>query len=244
MAGTTAPESTPATTEDSKHSRLSQTTLVLSAALVAALIVAALWIVVDGPGPTAPARIPGASAAGPSSAGPGDGCGPAAGSQVPPVTAPDNTWQLIGTMAAPVSTAAGPLTGLDAVPLCYSADPVGALFAAANFVAGMTSGRIREQVIEKLVANGPGRDVALAEVDSGAATAGVQIAGFAFLSYQPARSATVDLALTTKGALVHLPIETTWADGDWRIVLPVTGHPFDQVQALPNIAGYVIWQGA
>jgi len=247
MPDTKAPEVAQPSEESSRRSRHSQTALVLSAALVVVLAVLAVWLIVDDPDPVVSPPPNSPSAAGPASSGPATGCGPAAGDQTPPASPPSNGWHLVGTMAAPVSTSAGPLKDLDSAPRCYAPDPQGALFAAANFLAGFSSGEHRLQVVDQLAADGPGRDAALEQLqaDAGPDTRGVQIAGFSpFLAYQPGESATIDFALRTGADVVHLSVAVLWQNGDWHILLPVTGHPFDQVGPLPSMAGYIPWAGA
>lgn len=245
MRDTKAPGApTPSTAPEPGRSFWASPWTVLSLALVVALAVAAVWLVVDESEPPLASAGPQPTTRTPAAA--GDPCGPDGGSQTPPSSAPDTTWQLIGSMAAPTAPAVGPAEEVDGVPVCFSPDPAGALFTAATFAAATSDAQLRPAVLEHLAADGPGRDVALAEVirNPGTEGAGVQVAGFAFLAYTPAASATVDLALVSQGVLLHVPLELTWAGEDWRVVLPVTGRPFDSLQTVPTLAGYVPWQGA
>lgn len=252
MDDTRAVEAPEAPETDQQHSgrigRMfwSKTSAVLSAALVVVLVGCVIWLTTTRPGPAPATRAPAAHPAVEFA----HGCGPAADPHaLPPVTAPPTTWKLVGTMAAPYSPAAGPKADDEGIGLCYSPGPVGALFAAANFVAASSSPELRYRVLDKLAAVGPGRDLALAETRQrpGGVTTGVQIAGFTFLSYKTApggtAAATVDLALTSHGAFVHVPIALVW-DDDWRVQLPITGRLYDHLAVLPDLAGYVPWQGA
>lgn len=244
MADTKAPEATP-DIPAAERSLWSRTWFVLSLALVLGLVVAAVWIVVDdpdpvrpsGPHPTVTGAVPGTE----------DACGPDGGSQTPPAATPDNDWYLLGSMAAPRNRAVGPADSASGVPVCFSPDPLGALFAAATYVAAGTDPELRRPLLEVSTAESEGRYAALRELDASstsAVTPGVQIAGFDFLSYLPGRSAIIDLALSSRGALVHVPIKLIWAGRDWLVELPVTGRPVDQQQRLDNLAGYIAWQGA
>lgn len=217
---------------------------ILSVVLVGLIVVAAAWLILDDPDPAPP----GADVAQEQTPdGSGTGCGPDGGSQIPPAAAPETQWHLAGSMAAPFSPAAGPLRNDDGIGLCFSPDPIGALFAAATFIATNSDPDQRLPVLTTMVVRDAGYEAAKVDLltrGPGPVTHGVQIAGFAFQSYSKSRTAVVDLALLSEGVLVHVPIELAWTDGDWRIVLPVTGRPFDAMQSLPSLSGYVPWQGA
>jgi hypothetical protein len=249
MSETKAPQSTgtPDAPPTGGRSLWSRTSFVLSVALVLALVVAALWLVLDKPDRSGPA---GPHAAAPVPHQVADGCGPGGSSQTPPAVAPATSWQLVGSMAAPTSKAAGPVTLDQGIGLCYSADPVGALFAAANFTAAASSPDLRAPALEKLAAPGSGRDAALAATQGnpGPANVGIQVAGYQFTSYERFTTgqlvATVSLALSTQGRLLALPLQLVFTDGDWKVVIPVTGRPFDGMAVIPSLAGFVPWQGA
>lgn len=250
MADTKAPEGTPADTSPepaSGRSVWSRPGFVLSLALVAALVVGAVWLAVDDPDPAAPGAPHATSAV---VRGTEDACGPDSGRQVPPTSAPDTDWVLLGSMASPTSPSAGPADEADGVPVCFSPDPTGALFAAATYVAGFTDPDLRRPLLELSTAETPARHTALTYLDQEdeGPTSGVQIAGFTFQSYRPGEAATVDLALAYKGSFVHLPVQLLWAGRDWLVELPVTGRLADSIAALPDApglpAGYVPWQGA
>lgn len=221
---------------------------VAGAVLVALLIAAVVWLAMTGPGHT---DRPGAAPS-PGSAAPTVGrsaCGLPGGDQTPPAVAPDTHWVLVGTIAAPHDPAtAGPATSRNGVGVCYAPTPVGALYAAANFLAATSDPALRLPAAQTLTAQGPGRNEAIRLLQtsgSGDSGSGLQIAGFQFLGYTPRTSAVVDLALAYQGKDAHLPLQLRWENGDWKVVVPVTGRPFDGVQALPTgAAGYVHWQGA
>lgn len=107
---------------------------------------------------------------------------------------------------------------------------------------------LRLPAAQTLTAQGPGRNEAIRLLQtrgSGRSGSGLQIAGFQFLGYTPRSSAVVDLGLIYQGRDAHLALQLRWEDGDWKVVVPVTGRPFDGVQALPSgDGGYVHWQGA
>lgn len=250
MAHTRTPETTPTDpAPPSGGSPWANKWTVLSAVLVALLVLAAAWIAFTRPAaPSAPHAAPGHTV--PLPVGPAPGCGPRPGSQTPPSTAPATRWQLVGGMAAPTSPAVGPLTVDGGIGLCYSGDPLGALFAAANFTAAATSAQLRPAALDKLALPGPGRDAAIAatQQNPGTNNVGIQIAGFQFTSYERFTTgqlvATVSLALTSQGRLLALPLALKFDQGDWRVDIPVTGRPFDGMSVIPSLAGFVPWQGA
>jgi hypothetical protein len=161
----------------------------------------------------------------------------------------DVTWQLVGTVAVPASTSAGPgETGDDAaLRYCYSHTPEGAVLMAANTT---TWGQVDDgrAILEVSVAAGPGHEVALTEWGSGSSGSGDdaeyrgQIAGFDLAAYT-GEAAVVDLALELEsGQLVSAKIELAWEQNDWRLRLTPDGRAF-QTELLPNLSGYVPWRG-
>jgi len=160
-------------------------------------------------------------------------------------TAPDNDWELIGTMAAPVDERTGPgdvdVAGFRS---CFAHTAEGALFAAVNFVATGTDAAIGPRLIE-LVAPGPGRDVLEGQgSDGNTSNLRAQVAGYKVSAYS-ADAATVDLALNySSGQLVSLPFKLVWAEGDWKVEVTDAGEfPLAPAQ-LQNLGGYTPWSGA
>lgn len=163
-------------------------------------------------------------------------------------TAPNNQWELVGTMAAPIETeGAGPgVIEADGFRSCYSHTGEGSLFAAVNAVAIGTDGQLRPRMPE-LVAEGPGKQAledAINESVGGSDTSvRGQVAGFK-LSYST-EQATVDLAINLNdGRLVSLPLKMLWEDGDWKLALDAEGNLALGASALQSLGGYVPWAGA
>lgn len=189
-----------------------------------------------------------------------DGCQLPAGSQtVPTGSLSDTDWELVGRMAVPVAPEQyGPASREDGVASCYAQSPIGVLYAAANVIAAMTVPEKREAAADRLMARGPGRERLIAAIEAtnepGEAEGGLQIAGFAFESYDGS-SAVIDLALETTTAgvtnydqlrrtgLVHLPMVMR-REGDWKLSIPETGNPFGALERLPDLDGYTAWSGA
>ncbi|TFC01493.1 hypothetical protein E3O42_10285 [Cryobacterium adonitolivorans] len=162
--------------------------------------------------------------------------------------APDSTWALVGTVAAPTDPeGSGPgVTDSSGFRSCYAHTAEGALFAAANFVALGTDATMYDKM-SALVAPGPGRDAltSMAEgADSGASSYRAQIAGFAINAFDE-KAATVDLALNyNDGQMVSLPLKLVWSEGDWKIVVADDGSMPIAPAALEGLGGYTPWSGA
>lgn len=177
-------------------------------------------------------------------------CGLEPGDQTIPVIAPPDTdWELVGTVAAPTAPdTIGPGIVDDGLRSCFARSPLGALYAAVNFVATTSDPELRIRAVRELAASGDGQDRAIAAVESAerpsAPTSGAQVAGFSFLNYDDA-AAVVDLAIRVDtSGYVHLPLSLRWEGGDWKVVLPPTGEPYDAIQPLPDLTGYAPWSGA
>lgn len=229
----------------------------LIAAVVVALI-ALLGVALTVTGPAngnddpAPRAAPTPSSPAPSvQSGSGSGCKleqPA--DQTIPVTAPANTtWELVGGVAAPTAPeTVGPGQVDDGLRSCFARSPVGALYAAVNFVATTSRPDLRLRAVEELTASGEGRTRAIAaltaEGEQPASTPGAQIAGFAFRNYDE-QGAVVDLAVRAgTGGQASLGVSLRWEDGDWKVILPPSGEAYDGIQPIPDLTGYVPWSGA
>lgn len=177
------------------------------------------------------------------------GCDLEPGPQVTPNAPPVTEWELVGTVAAPVSERRGPtLVGEAGVRTCYSRDPLGALYAAAGFLAAATDPEQLEPAIATLAAPGPGRDVlvALARTDPTAITgtgARYQIAGFSFLAFT-GDEAEVAIVVTADGGYASVPLTLLWTGDDWKVDLPPSGDLTARAQPIPSLTGYVPWAGA
>lgn len=258
----TAPTDTghpPDAAADQARSPFTSVWWVLSAAAVGIIAGLLLWLLLlppEGGNRTLPRTLENTTELAQPDAGASE-CGLPDGDQIPPTVTPqDTTWQLVGTMAAPTAPdSVGPGDTVDGVPTCYAPTPLGALYAAANFLAATSTPATRLPAAERLAAPGPGRDAAIADLtcgdtdpDSlclGGNTSGTQLAGFLFVGYTPATSAAIDLAVATgSGGLAHFPLSLVWTEGDWLVQLPVTGSPYSAAQPLPNLAGYVPFRGA
>jgi hypothetical protein len=249
-----------ARTADEK-SPWTQPAFIASAAVVAIIVVLGLVLAITG-GSDSASPSDGAKAAPPPvspQAGDSDSvCGLRPGSQTIPTAAPKATWKLRGTVAVPSAPSTyGPGKAEDGVPSCFAHSPTGALFAMLNIQAAMgdfakQSGRYPIRKVLRMLAAGPGRDVlkdaaARAPVATkGNTTPGAQVAGFNVVRYEP-DTVVIDVAFAgtrpDASGYVHGQSTMRWERRDWKLVLTQSGAPFDAVQPIADLTGYVPWSG-
>lgn len=226
---------------------------ILSAALIVALIAAVLVIAFLPSGnkePDSTAPISTASTPTPAASGgeieksvcglPGDD-GSALGA------APESNWELTGPMAVPYDPEVyGPGGGDQPGPqVCFSHNPTGALYAAANIFASIVYGD-QLAVFKQQVAEGELRDEAISALENYEAsdTTGdpqFQIAGFQLERYTASR-ATVNLGFEVdNGSVGSITLPLVWQGGDWKLVLEQSGPP--EPQQLNDLAEFIPWSG-
>lgn len=245
---------------DQRTSPWTQRWFIASAVVVALLVVMAVVLILTRPSEQERAAPPPAAASTPSasttpSADPDtSACGLPAGEQTVPRSTPLGAeWELVGSIAAPTAPQAhGPGLVDDGLRTCFARSPLGALYAAVNFLATTSVPDRRESLIRELTATSDGREAALAALaaegeQSSGGDAGTQVVGFSFLNYDE-NSTTVDLALRGfssggSAGLAHLPLTLRWEGGDWKVVLPEDGDIGRALQGLPDLTGYVPWSG-
>lgn len=159
--------------------------------------------------------------------------------------APQATWTLVGTTAAPRNATAGPgRTDDQGYRSCYAHTVEGAVFAGANFLAMSSKPDLAKKVAEGSVVPGPGRDRALAAPTNSGGGTRIQTMGFRVLSYTGER-ASVDIAFrTSNGAYAGIVWELVWSEGDWKFRLTDSGELVSQPVQLRDLGGYVPWSGA
>lgn len=159
-------------------------------------------------------------------------------------------WELVGTIAAPSVEGHGPGTVEDdGYRSCFARTPLGAVLAAVNWTAMGSDPRLAEMVMERALAEGPGREAALA--DGGTSTAAseddgasIQVAAFRVVSYD-GEEASVQIAYTSSYGLdMVFPLDLRWEDGDWKNVLADDGEPATPPYPVETLSGFVRWQGA
>lgn len=177
-------------------------------------------------------------------------CGLPGGDQTIPRDAPpDTVWTYPGgsTIAAPTSPTLGPGRHANGLPYCYAHSPLGALYAATGYLAASGDPALRIPANRVLTSPGPGRDAlldALAPGQVGAGGGGLQITGFAFLSYEPGQAA-MNLLLTYNHVYLNWPVTVVWTGGDWKLLVPLLPDGHGQtaptpisLQPVPDAGGY------
>jgi len=162
-------------------------------------------------------------------------------------SAPSAEWTLVGTVAAP-STSAGPGT-VDGAGFrsCFAQTAEGALLAAVNYVALSSDPRLQPdlwRLLEPGVVRDRVRD-AYGDATGVPSSTRMQVAGFKVLQYDGA-SAVIDVAWQITGSqsgLVSMPIELVWLEGDWLVATTDAGLPYAPT-ALQSLGGYIPFSGA
>lgn len=163
--------------------------------------------------------------------------------------APKAAWTLLNGFAVPTVKAAGPgKVERDGFRFCYAQTREGSLVAAANFIGVSGDAKLAEKVTDKLIAPGPGREIARRSAagssGAGAEDMKIQIAGFRMISYSDQES-TVDVLMRgSNGQYVAQQLEMRWAEGDWRLALADDGSPRAEPRSVPDAAGFIAWSGA
>ncbi|MER7164917.1 hypothetical protein ABT336_02410 [Micromonospora sp. NPDC000207] len=220
----------------------------MAAIIVAGLLIAVLPNGEEEPGTSAPPAGPTRAGGDPSQALPTE----ESPAEVP-TTAPNGvTWELVGPLAAPVSTSAGPKQVTETSAVGFAHTPEGALIAATQILvrSTFTLGRKHwEPTIERQFVPSDDRDRLLAElraldssqVDPGAFS---QIAGFSYQSYTP-DTAVIGLVLrapSTGAPQYHvLSLTLLWRDGDWRMQAPPGGSWGSVNRRTDDLTGVVAW---
>jgi hypothetical protein len=230
---------------------------VFSALLLAVIALAGVWVAVwgDDPGDAPPAAVPSsAPSSTPAPAEPvpvGGGC-PALPfeDQSLPAAAPAANWSPVGPSRgaafAPSALDVGPVADEAGVARCFVRTPVGALFAAAGFLAGVSDPTSIEDTLEHRAVPGEGQQrlLLLYGFDPSAVFGGggYEVAGFTFLS-SGLDTVTVSVAVRAgNGGLAAVPVTVVWSDGTWLVRLPDDGDLTARSQLLPGLNGYTVWQ--
>lgn len=160
--------------------------------------------------------------------------------------APEATWELVGTVAAPTTDAGPGKVDSDGFRSCYAHTAEGALLAAIGYFAVGSDSRLQDKLPD-LIADSEGRDVAIENAAGGQEPSAtrIQLAGFRVNSYSGSE-AVIDVvwAVTSSGGqLVSFPTALEWSDGDWKIALADDGQfPF-AAAPVDNLGGYIAWAG-
>jgi hypothetical protein len=219
-----------------------------SAGVVGLIVVLAVVLLLNG-GTDPDPKTPNAQSPAPSSARAAGECGQEAPADATiPIEAPQATWRLVGTVAAPSSATAGPFLEDNGLPRCYAHDPTGALFSAANFMAATSDAQTLTAAVDQLSVPGPGRDAILTALATdptsvvGTATQ-FQISGYTFLAYTP-EQASLSLAIGATGGRASVPLTLQWSGTDWAVLIPSDGDLAARAQPISSLAGFTPWNGA
>ncbi|QNE45449.1 hypothetical protein F1C15_15875 (plasmid) [Frigoribacterium sp. NBH87] len=144
----------------------------------------------------------------------------------------DLRWETVDGIAWPVSDTVGPTTTEDGFSACFEHSPVGAALAGVTYVYSQLE-HSPQEVGEFYLAESPGRDAALSEVDANTPSLlrdqlqdnGMTIVGYKIEEYDGDR-ASIRLVLRVPGSATGfrgLPAPMQWVDGDWKVKLLDTG---------------------
>jgi hypothetical protein len=243
-----------------------KSTLVIAAVVLLAIIGCAIFLTANRgkdttttPPPAPTGTAPNTStepSTPPSSSTPGTTtCSLRAGSQqIPNTPIHGASWSLVNQVAVPGADAYGPqVTDSDGLRRCFAHSPVGAVFAAYNFIAAMSppndpAGAKTFPVLRQIMTAGENRDryiewLRTAE-DPGSSDGGVQLAGFKILDATTDR-VTLLVAMQAGSGFASSTWTLVWQDGDWKVLAPRPGERAgDPYTTLQDLTGFVPWRGA
>lgn len=159
----------------------------------------------------------------------------------------DVQWEFVGTVQAPSVPEAGPGQIADnGFRKCYAHSPIGALVAASNVLAMGTDPNLVQELNEELVAEGPGREAVLEDLEQNGVPrddSGIRlsIAGYRLLGYGPDH-ARIDLAVKgSDGMIASVTTDLRWEAGDWKVELRPDGQHVIPAARLADTVGYNPW---
>jgi hypothetical protein len=130
---------------------------------------------------------------------------------------------------------------------CFAPTTLGALLAAANYVAvGSGKPQLGLLLAQYAVAPGLGRTAAIsAAKDATTAEAGsasIQIAGYRIISFSHSLT-NVDLAVRTDdGTYAAGIVALRWYRGDWRLVVDPSSGQTANVAPIESLGGFTVWE--
>lgn len=244
--------------DDTQQSPFARPGFIIGAVVVAALIVAGIFLTVLNlnrePDAAPPAPDPSSSATTSTAPSP-TASGGTGGASVcglegqvlsgTVTTAPAATWAYQDVYAYPESATYGPgATAPQGYRYCFQRSPEGSVFAAANMTVGLLGDvNTRSTLAEYALTSDTYRSQLLSEVGSSSSDVRASIAGFRLLSYD-GDSARVDVAFrgSTDGQAVNgsVVFDLTWWQGDWKINAD-NAQPL-RISQLPDLSGYIAWR--
>ena len=233
--------------------------LVLSAVVVGLVVLLAVFLVVRpksgghsstsaGPAGSGPASVAASASAGSVDLG-GTGWAPSDHDSSVPESAPtDVTWQIVNTVALPVSRSAGPLITNGVIGRCYAHTPRGAVMAALNLTYRVAIEAPQTTVLDQQAVPSTGEQTLRANLQTVTQSFqpgdAAQIAGFRVVSYTPD---TTVIALVNgrqnASTLKESDVTVQWNGGDWKLVIQPDGSIGTQAVHINSLAGYVPFGG-
>ena len=234
-----------------QRSPWTQPGFIASAIIVGLVVVLGLVLAVTG-GSNTDARPAGPSANAPSPAAepasrPSErACGLPANDTVPE-SAPRAKWELVGTMAAPTAPdEVGPGKTVGGFRRCFAHSPLGALYAAVNFWATL-SAKPPADTYRQLAAPSRAQRAAIEAADSEDADrlqSRLQVAGYAFSSYDPERAAITLAFRLNDGRLFAVNTTMLWnaKRDDWLYEVPLD-QARGSITPIADLGAVVAWSG-
>jgi len=188
----------------------------------------------------------GGTASHPVAARPAQGCPATAEDDAIPTAPPaDVQWKNIGEVLSPVSPTYGPARYDGPVWECYAHNPTGAVLAAYDELAGLTSPDWHI-IAEHEVVPGQGQQAYIAASESQTYSAPLpgeilQAVGFEVLAYTPQQATVETLAAAGTGQYQASEYTVAWYDGDWKMVLTPDGETGPDPQLVTSTDGFVLW---
>jgi hypothetical protein len=182
-------------------------------------------------------------------------CSLRAGSQqIPNTPIHGASWNLVNQVAVPVADAYGPqVTDNDGLRRCFAHSPVGAVFAAYNFIAAMSppndpDGAKTFPILRRIMTPGANLDAYIEWLrtapDDDGDTSGVQLVGFKVIDATTDR-VTLLVAGQAGSGYASSTWTLVWQGDDWKVLAPApggrSGEPFTPLQ---DLTGFVPWRGA
>ena len=232
--------------------RTSKITLWASIGVLVFAVIAALIIFLV-PGPSDSAAPGNTSSPKPSSSKPADASGvgckaPASDNRKVPA---DLRWEATDGISWTASATAGPTRTVDGFGTCFQHSPVGAALAAVTINLS-TVDRTQLDIAKFYLADSPGRDTALAQIEPGTYSPikqqmednGMSLVGFRVEEYDKDRAA-IRIVLRVPNSSTGfrgIPVPMVWSDGDWKLKLlddGSTGQPTDEQEG-----SFTYWRSA
>ncbi|MEU4607522.1 hypothetical protein AB0F43_31440 [Kribbella sp. NPDC023972] len=172
---------------------------------------------------------------------------------MPTVSGPDASWDMVNGVRVPGAASYGPhVKDADGLRRCYARSPIGALFAAYNYIVAMSpaddeSGEKTFSVLRRIMSPGQNRDLYfdyLRDADDPTTNdhSELELVGYSYVTASPDR-AVIIIAARAGAGYASSWWRLNWQDGDWKVEAPqpgqLAGDPYD---GLTDLAGFVPWR--